>query len=150
MVCKINLKEDKGNIDKFLFALQDKINEFEDMDESLTEDSNIESGSINKLIKQLNYKIDELEDDNVYDESLTESFTNYDIVDYLGLIEQEWGFDTMDKMLDWLVDHSDNADDILDEYGSYDVEQFDYWIGGNAIEKVMKHCLETGEVEDNY
>ena len=150
MVRKINLKEDKGNIDKFLFALQDKINEFEDMDESLTEDSNIESGSINKLIKQLNYKIDELEDDNVYDESLTESFTNYDIVDYLGLIEQEWGFDTMDKMLDWLVDHSDNADDILDEYGSYDVEQFDYWIGGNAIEKVMKHCLETGEVEDNY
>ncbi len=56
----------------------------------------------------------------------------------------------MDKMLDWLVDHSDNADDILDEYGSYDVEQFDYWIGYSAIEKVMKHCLETGEVGDNY
>ena len=150
MVRKINLKEDKGNIDKFLFALQDKIDELEDIDESLTEDSNIESGSINKLIKQLNYKIDELEDDNLYDESLTESFTNYDIVDYLGLIEQEWGFDTMDKMLDWLVDHSDNANDILDEYGSYDVEQFDYWIGHSAIEKVMKHCLETGEVGDNY
>ena len=71
MVRKINLKEDKGNIDKFLFALQDKIDELEDIDESLTEDSNIESGSINKLIKQLNYKIDELEDDNLYDESLT-------------------------------------------------------------------------------
>ena len=116
MVRKINLKESKGNIDTFLFALQNKINE--------------------------------LEDDNVYDESLTESFSNYDIENYLCQIEDEWGLWAADKMLNWLIDHSDNADDIFNEQGAYDVEQFEYWIGDNVIEKVMKHCLETGKVED--
>ena len=118
MVHKINLKEGKGTIDTFLFALQNKI--------------------------------DELEDDNVYDESLSESFSNYDIEDCLCEIEDKWGLWLADKMLNWLIDHSDNAEDILNEQGVYDVEQFEYWISENAIEKVMKHCLETGRVEDIY
>ena len=83
-------------------------------------------------------------------ESLSESFSNYDIEDCLCQIEDKWGLWLADKMLNWLIDHSDNAEDIFNEQGVYDVEQFEYWIGENAIEKVMKHCLETGKVEDIY
>lgn len=80
--------------------------------------------------------------------TIKESFTNYDIRYYLDEIESKWGYDVMNQMLDWLVDHSDNADDLVDELGYYDIEQMDYWIGYEGIEKVMKHCLETGQVRD--
>lgn len=54
----------------------------------------------------------------------------------------------MNEMLDWLVDHSDNAKDLLNELGYYDVEQLEYWISYNAVERTLKHCLEAGIVEE--
>lgn len=89
---------------------------------------------------------------NVNNESIKltikESFSNYDIEEYLCRIEDKWGLWLADKMLDWLVDHSDNAEDIFEEQGAYDVEQFEYWVGNETIEKVILHCLETGKVEE--
>ena len=69
--------------------------------------------------------------------TIKESFSNYDIESTLGSIESKWGHRVMDKMLDWLVDHSDNADDIVNELGYYDVAEMEYWVGNETIEKVM-------------
>lgn len=51
-------------------------------------------------------------------------------------------------MLDWLIDHSDNANDIANELGYYDVSEMEYWVGNETIEKVMLNCLKTGRVEE--
>lgn len=89
---------------------------------------------------------------NIKSESLKlhikESFTSYDANDMLARIESKWGSGVMNKMLDWLADHSDNANDQLDDYGYYDVSEFEFWIDTSKVEQVMRHCLDTGKVEE--
>lgn len=80
--------------------------------------------------------------------TIKESFSNYDIEATLNQIASKCGVDVMEKMLDWLIDHSDNANDIANELGYYDVSEMEYWVGNETIEKVMLNCLETGRVEE--
>lgn len=79
---------------------------------------------------------------------IKESFTSYDVNNMLAQIESKWGSRVMNKMLDWLADHSDNANDQLDDYGYYDVSEFEFWVDTSKVEQVMRHCLDTGKVED--
>jgi mRNA interferase YafQ len=80
--------------------------------------------------------------------TIKESFSNYDIEATLNQIASKCGVDVMEKMLDWLIDHSDNANDIADKLGYYDISEMEYWVGNETIEKVMLNCLETGRVEE--
>ena len=80
--------------------------------------------------------------------TIKESFSNYDIEATLNQIAFKCGVDVMEKMLDWLIDHSDNANDMANELGYYDVSELEYWVGNETIEKVMLNCLETGRVEE--
>ena len=79
---------------------------------------------------------------------MKESFTSYNASDMLTQIESKWGSRVMNKMLDWLVDHSDNANDRLDDYEYYNVSEFEFCIDNSAVEKMMKYCLENGVVDE--
>lgn len=86
---------------------------------------------------------------HIRERAIKEEFSGYDVRSLLDQIEARWGFDTADKMLDWLVEYSDNGNDQLDEYGYYIPEELEFWIGNRKIEDVMRHCLETGVIEES-
>ena len=95
------------------------------------------------------------EDDEDFEEHYTrkhtmkEEFSGYDVRSLLDQIEAKWGSNTMDRMLDWLVEYSDNGNDQLDEYGYYVPEELEFWISNGKIEDVMTRCLETGRIEES-
>ena len=77
-----------------------------------------------------------------------ESFTSYNANDMLTQIESKWGSRVMNRMLDWLVDYSDNTNDQLDDYEYYNVSEFEFWVDNSTVEKMMKYCLESGVVDE--